>query len=167
MVLVQFLKTILIKLLLYLKQLIAYYITMEITNQNVATKFRITCQEQDEFAVKSFAKALQAQQAGKFKEEIVPVEVTSIDLKSGDEKDVMMITAKSLGKLKSVFSKTGSTHAGKASQISDGAAAVLLAGRSVAKKLTLPILGKFYTLVVIGVPPKIMGIGPFYAIKLL
>ncbi|KAG0140665.1 hypothetical protein CROQUDRAFT_52895 [Cronartium quercuum f. sp. fusiforme G11] len=149
---------------------------MGITSENVATEFGITRQEQDEFAAKSFAKALQAQRAGKFKEEIVPVEVTLIDPKSGDEKNAIIseddgirdgVTAESLGKLKPVFSKTGSTHAGNASQVSDGAAAVLLARRSVAKKLGLPILGKFYTSVVIGVPPKIMGIGPLYAIKLL
>lgn len=77
------------------------------------------------------------------------------------------MTAESLGKLKPVFSKTGSTHAGNASQVSDGAAAVLLARRSVAKKLGLPILGKFYTSVVVGVPPRIMGVGPLYAVNKL
>jgi acetyl-CoA acyltransferase 1 len=65
---------------------------------------------------------------------------------------------------RSANSKEGSTHAGNASQVSDGAAAVLLARRSVAKKLGLPIIAKFVTAAVIGVPPNVMGIGPAYAI---
>jgi len=69
-----------------------------------------------------------------------------------------------LAKLKPAFSKTGSTHAGNASQISDGAAAVLLARRSTAKRLGLPIVGKYVASAVIGVPPRIMGVGPAYAI---
>jgi acetyl-CoA acyltransferase 1 len=77
------------------------------------------------------------------------------------------VTVESLSQLKPVFSKTGSTHAGNASQVSDGAAAVLLVRRSLAKKLGLPILGKFYTSAVVGVPPRIMGIGPLYAVKKL
>jgi acetyl-CoA acyltransferase 1 len=68
------------------------------------------------------------------------------------------VTAESLGKLKPAFSKTGTTHAGNASQVSDGAAAVLLARRSIANKLSLPILGKFVSAAVVGVPPNIMGL---------
>jgi len=74
------------------------------------------------------------------------------------------VTAESLSKLKPVFSKTGSTHAGNASQISDGAAAVLLARRSVARRLGLPIVGKYVSAAVVGVPPRIMGVGPAFAI---
>merc|ERR1712013_797318 len=73
-------------------------------------------------------------------------------------------TGSYLSKLKPAFSADGSTHAGNASQVSDGAAAVLLARRSVAKKLGLPILGKFVTAAVVGVPPRVMGIGPAFAI---
>lgn len=72
------------------------------------------------------------------------------------------ITQESLSKLKPVFSKTGSTHAGNASQLSDGAAAVFLARRSFAKQHNLPILAKFVDFTVTGVPPKIMGMSPFY-----
>ncbi|KAH9811038.1 Thiolase, N-terminal domain-containing protein [Melampsora americana] len=149
---------------------------MGITSENVATEFGISRKEQDEFAAKSFAKALAAQRAGKFKDEIVPVQAVWTDPKSGDEKNIVVseddgirdgVTAESLSKLKPVFSKTGSTHAGNASQVSDGAAAVLLVRRSVAKNLGLPILGKFYTSVVVGVPPRIMGIGPLYAVNKL
>ncbi|KAG5651574.1 3-ketoacyl-CoA thiolase, peroxisomal [Sphagnurus paluster] len=72
--------------------------------------------------------------------------------------------ASSFAMLKPTFSKTGSTHAGNASQVSDGAAAVLLACRSVAKRLGLPILGKFMQAAVVGVPSRTMGADPAYAI---
>jgi acetyl-CoA acyltransferase 1 len=74
------------------------------------------------------------------------------------------VTKEGLGKLKPAFDENGSTHAGNASQVSDGAAAVLLARRSVAKKLGLPILGKFVAATAVGVPPRVMGIGPAFAI---
>ncbi len=73
-------------------------------------------------------------------------------------------TLQSLGKLKTVFKKDGTTTAGNSSQISDGAAAVLLARRSVAEKLNLPIIAKFSGYAVKGCPPEIMGIGPAVAI---
>ncbi|CAH7673557.1 Thiolase, N-terminal domain-containing protein [Phakopsora pachyrhizi] len=149
---------------------------MGITSENVASQFGISREEQDEFAARSFAKAVAAQKSGKFKDEIVPVSALWSDPKTGDEKEILVstddgirdgVTAESLSKLKPVFSKTGSTHAGNASQVSDGAAAVLLVRRSVAKKLGLPILGKFYTAVAVGVPPRIMGVGPVSAINKL
>lgn len=149
---------------------------MGITSENVAAEYGLTRQEQDEFAAKSFAKAAAAQKAGKFKDEIVPVKTVWSDPKSGDEKEITVteddgiregVTAESLGKLKPAFSKSGSTTAGNASQVSDGAAAVLLARRSTAEKLGLPILGKFVQSVAVGVPPKVMGIGPLYAIRKL
>ncbi|KAL8281222.1 hypothetical protein RQP46_006256 [Phenoliferia psychrophenolica] len=149
---------------------------MGITSENVAEKYNVTRAMQDSFAAKSFQKAAAAQKAGKFVEEIVPVKTMITDPKTGDEVEILVkeddgirdgVTAESLGKLKPVFSKTGATHAGNASQISDGAAAVLLARRSVAKKLGLPILGKFGAAAVAGVPPKLMGIGPAFAIPKL
>jgi acetyl-CoA acyltransferase 1 len=88
------------------------------------------------------------------------------DPKTEEEKEVIVdaddgirpgVTAESLAKLKPAFSKDGTTHAGNASQVSDGAAAVLLARRSVATKLGLPILGKYVVSAVVGVPPKVMG----------
>lgn len=148
-------------------------IPMGITSENVAAQYHITRDEQDAFAAESFSRAAAAQKAGKFKSEIVPVKTKITDPKTEKEHDVVIdaddgiregVTKESLAKLKPAFSKTGSTHAGNASQVSDGAAAVLLARRSVAKRLGLPILGKFVTATVVGVPPKIMGIGPAIAI---
>jgi len=148
-------------------------IPMGITSENVAKEYNISRQAQDEFAAHSFQKAAAAQQAGNFREEIVPLQVKWIDPKTEEEKIMLVeaddgiragVTAESLGKLKPAFSKDGTTHAGNASQISDGAAAVILVRRSVAKKLGLPILGKFVAAVAVGVPPRIMGIGPAAAI---
>ncbi|KAJ3487227.1 hypothetical protein NLI96_g3688 [Meripilus lineatus] len=148
-------------------------IPMGITSENVAKDFGITRQVQDEFAAKSFQKAADAQKAGKFKDEIVPLKVTWIDPKTEKESEIVVdhddgvrdgVTAQSLGKLRPAFAKDGTTHAGNASQVSDGAAAVLLARRSVAKRLGLPIIGKFVTAIAVGVPPRIMGVGPAYAI---
>ncbi|KIJ47990.1 hypothetical protein M422DRAFT_28531 [Sphaerobolus stellatus SS14] len=146
---------------------------MGITSENVAKDYKITREVQDAFAAKSFQKAAAAQKAGNFKSEIVPIKTTWIDPKTEEEKEVIVdsddgirdgVTKESLAKLKPAFSKDGVTHAGNASQVSDGAAAVLLARRSVAKRLGLPIIGKFITAAVIGVPPRIMGVGPAYAI---
>jgi acetyl-CoA acyltransferase 1 len=151
-------------------------IPMGITSENVAADFRISRDEQDAFAAESFNRAAKAQKAGKFKSEIVPVKTKIIDPKTEKEVEIVVdsddgiregVTKESLSKLKPAFSKTGSTHAGNASQVSDGAAAVLLARRSTAKRLGLPILGKFVTAVVAGVPPRIMGVGPAVAIPAL
>lgn len=144
---------------------------MGITSENVAKKYNVTREKQDAFAAESFKRAAEAQEAGKFKDEIIPVKYIDDD---GNEKNVTQddgirtgVTAESLSKLKPAFSKDGCTHAGNASQVSDGAAAVLLARRSVAKKLGLPVVAKFCGGVVVGVPPNIMGVGPAYAIPKL
>ncbi|KAJ7929378.1 acetyl-CoA acetyl transferase [Mycena leptocephala] len=148
-------------------------IPMGITSENVAADYGISREVQDAFAASSFQKAAKAQKEGRFKAEILPIEVTWVDPKTEEEKKIVVdyddgvrdgVTKESLAKLKPAFSKDGSTHAGNASQVSDGAAAVLLARRSVAKKLGLPILGKYVAAVTIGVPPRIMGVGPAYAI---
>merc|ERR1711904_639418 len=76
------------------------------------------------------------------------------------------VTEESLGKIKPAFAKNGSIHAGNASQVSDGAAAVLLMKRSTAERLGQPILGKFVASSVVGVPPLLMGIGPWKAIPI-
>ncbi|KAG8942469.1 3-ketoacyl-CoA thiolase with broad chain length specificity [Tulasnella sp. 424] len=148
-------------------------IPMGINSETIAEQFNISREAQDIFAAKSFEKATAAQKTGKFKREIVPVKVKWVDPKTEEEKDVVVdsddgirggVTAESLSKLKPAFKKDGSTHAGNASQVSDGAAAVLLTRRSVAKEMGLPILAKFVTAVAVGVSPRIMGIGPVYAI---
>ncbi|KAJ7231459.1 thiolase-like protein [Mycena haematopus] len=131
-------------------------IPMGITSENT----------QDAFAAASFQKAAKAQKEGRFKAEILPVEVTWIDPKTEESKKITVDYDDGIrdGQAQARFSKTGSTHAGNASQVSDGAAAVLLARRSVAKKLGLPIVGKYVAAATIGVPPRIMGVGPAYAI---
>jgi len=147
---------------------------MGITSENVATKYNVDRRAQDELAAVSHTRAAAAQKAGWFNDEIVPVTVKQTD-KEGNEKTVTVskddgirpgTTLESLSKLRPAFSDDGTTTAGNASQVSDGAAAVLLMRRSVAQKLNLPILGKFVTAATVGVPPNVMGIGPAFAIPL-
>jgi acetyl-CoA acyltransferase 1 len=151
-------------------------IPMGFTSENVASDFGISREVQDKFAAESFRRAAAAQKAGNFKAEILPIKVKIIDPKTDKESEIVVdsddgirenVTAESLAKLKPAFSKTGSAHAGNASQISDGAAAVLLARRLTAKRLGLPIVGKYVASAVIGVPPRIMGVGPAHAIPKL
>ncbi|WCJ24217.1 peroxisomal 3-ketoacyl-CoA thiolase 3 [Euphorbia peplus] len=146
---------------------------MGITSENVAQRFGVTRQEQDQAAVDSHRKAAAATAAGKFKDEIIPVATKIVDPKTGDEKPITVsvddgiradASVSSLGKLKPVFKKDGTTTAGNSSQVSDGAGAVLLMKRSVAMQKGLPILGVFRTFAAVGVDPAIMGIGPAVAI---
>ncbi|KAG5637104.1 hypothetical protein H0H81_005742 [Sphagnurus paluster] len=148
-------------------------IPMGFTSENVAHDYNISRAEQDAFAALSFQRAAAALKAGKFKPEILPVTATVVDPATKTTKQVLVdyddgirdgVTVESLAKLKPAFTKDGSTHAGNASQVSDGAAAVLLARRSTAKRLGLPIVGKFVAAATVGVPPRIMGVGPAYAI---
>ncbi|KAF7581011.1 3-ketoacyl-CoA thiolase B, peroxisomal [Clavispora lusitaniae] len=154
-------------------------IPMGITNENVAAKYNIPRSKQDEFAAASYAKAEKAVSSGVFKSEILPIEsyireddddeeegegkvkTIVVDTDEGPRKGV---TAQSLGKLKPAFKKDGVTHAGNASQVSDGAAAVLLMRRSLAEKKGYPIQGKYVLCSSVGVPPEIMGVGPAVAI---
>lgn len=137
---------------------------MGITSENVAAKYNITRQQQDEFALRSHEKAHKAQKEGLFKEEIVPVTLSDGKVIDKDDGIRAQVSLEQLGQLKPAFMESGSTTAGNASQVSDGAAAVLLARRSVAEKYRLPIIGRFVTYAVAGVPPKYMGIGPAFAI---
>ncbi|KAG0363289.1 3-ketoacyl-CoA thiolase with broad chain length specificity [Podila minutissima] len=143
---------------------------MGITSENVAKDFNIDRKRQDAFAARSFQKAAKAQKEGKFDSEIVPVK-TIIKDKDGKEQEITVskddgvrdgVTEESLSKLRPAFG--GLTTAGNASQVSDGAAAVLLMKRKTAQKLGLPILGKYVAFAVVGCPPRIMGVGPAYAI---
>lgn len=145
-----------------------------ITSENVAAEFQVSREKQDAFAAESHRKADVAQKNGWFQEEIVPVEAIVTD-EEGNEKVVLAdrddgvrpgTTAEKLGKLRPAFDDDGTTTAGNASQVSDGAAAVLLMKRKTAQKLNLPILGKYVTSAVVGVPPRIMGVGPAYAIPI-
>lgn len=143
-------------------------------SEKMAKDRSISRKDQDAFAASSYQKALKAQQAGKFDEELEPLQnVKFIDPKTDEEKTITVakddgirdgITAESLAKIKPAFAKDGSIHAGNASQISDGAAAVLLMKRSTAERLGQQIIGKFVSSSVVGVKPLLMGIGPWKAI---
>ncbi|KAG5642771.1 hypothetical protein DXG03_002150 [Asterophora parasitica] len=148
-------------------------IPMGITSENVAAAHNVSRLDQDAFAALSFQRAAAASKAGKFAAEILPIKATVIDPKTDESKEILVdkddgvrdgVTKESLGKLKPAFKADGTTHAGNASQVSDGAAAVLLARRATAVRLGLPIVGKFVAAATVGVPPKIMGVGPAFAI---
>jgi acetyl-CoA acyltransferase 1 len=148
-------------------------VPMGVLSEKMAKARGVTRPSQDAFAAASFQKAVKAQAAGLFKEEIHPLKVKFEDPKSGETKEIVVdrddgirdgVTAESLGKIRAAFSKDGSIHAGNASQVSDGAAAVLMMKRSTAEKLGQQILGKFVAASIVGVPPLLMGIGPWKAI---
>lgn len=145
---------------------------MGMTSENVAKDFGVSREKQDNLAASSHQKAALAWKSGWYNEEVIPVNTTVFD-KEGNSKNVTVkfddgvrpnTTLEGLGKLKPAFSESGTTTAGNASQVSDGAAAVLLMKRRKAKELGLPVLGKFVSFAVAGVPPRIMGVGPAYAI---
>lgn len=150
----------------------ACLVPMGMTSENVAAKYNISKEKQNELAVSSHNKALAAQKQGLFDEEIIPV-VAKVRGKDGSVSEVVIkadegpragTTLEGLNKLKPAFKADGSTTAGNASQVSDGAALVLLARRSAAKQMGLPILARFRSYAVVGVDPNLMGIGPAFAI---
>jgi acetyl-CoA acyltransferase len=153
-----------------------YYMGMGHTAEEVAKKYGITREEQDAFAVQSHQRAAKAIQEGKFKDEIIPVDVTYrsvgrdnklVEKKiqfSQDEGVRPDSNIASLGKLRPAFSVTGSVTAGNSSQTSDGAAAVMVMDREKAESLGLAPMAKFRSFAVGGVPPEIMGVGPVVAI---
>lgn len=148
-------------------------VPMGVLSEQMAKDRGVSRASQDAFAANSYQKALKAQQQGLFDQEILPLKVKFEDPKSGETKEIVVdkddgvrpgITAESLGKIKPAFAKDGSIHAGNASQISDGAAAVLLMKRSTAQRLGQPILGKYVAASIVGVKPLLMGVGPWKAI---
>jgi len=147
------------------------------TSENVAAEFNISREEQDAFAAESFRRAEEAQQRGYFAREIVPFTVLQKDANSDKRVSVVVkeddgirygTTEQALAKIKPAFPQWGNstTTGGNASQITDGAAAVLVMSRREAEKRGLPILAKHITTAVAGVPPRIMGVGPVYAIPM-
>ncbi|MEK4249189.1 acetyl-CoA C-acyltransferase [Paenibacillus sp. FSL W7-1287] len=155
------------------------YMTMGHTAEEVARRYDVTRQEQDEFAVASHQKAAWAIASGAFEDEIVPVVVTrstvndqgryverSFEFKQ-DEGVRATTSVQKLSKLKPSFALNGSVTAGNASQMSDGAAAVLVMSRAKAESLGLKPMAAFRHYAVAGVAPKIMGVGPIKAIPKL
>jgi acetyl-CoA acyltransferase len=150
---------------------------MGLTAEKVANQWKVGRQAQDEFALASHQKALKAQQAGEFSDEIVPFEVLDRqpDLATGevitlrrtvslDEGPRADTTLEALGKLRTVFAAKGSVTAGNSSQTSDGAGCLILASERAVKQYDLKPLARFVSFAVRGVPPEIMGIGPIEAI---
>ncbi len=152
------------------------YISMGHTAERVAEKYGISREDQDAFALRSHQRAIAAIDAGKFKEEIVPLEVKKkvlhpdgtveektiiFDTDEGPRRDTSM---EALARLKPVFKEGGTVTAGNSSQMNDGAAAVLVMSRKKAEELGLKPIARFVGFAVAGVPPDIMGIGPIEAV---
>ncbi|CAN3353322.1 3-ketoacyl-CoA thiolase, peroxisomal [Diutina catenulata] len=150
-------------------------IPMGITNENVAEKHSIPRSVQDAFAAESYNKAEAAVASGKFKSEILPIEAFINEGDEDDEKWVTKtvdtdegprkgVTAQSLGKIRPAFKEDGTTTAGNSSQVSDGAAGVVLMKRSLAEAKGYKIEAKFVTCITVGCAPATMGEGPGIAI---
>ncbi|MBF1802644.1 acetyl-CoA C-acetyltransferase [Alloalcanivorax profundimaris] len=142
---------------------------MGITAENLAEKYGLTREQQDEFAAASHRKAAEAIESGRFKDEITPVEVPQRKgepkIVDTDEQPRADTTADSLGGLRPAFKKDGTVTAGNASALNDGAAAVMLMSEARAKQLGLPILARLAGQASAGVDPAIMGIGPVSATR--
>jgi acetyl-CoA acyltransferase len=153
-----------------------WYWNMGLTAEAVAKEFNVSREDQDLFAYNSHRKALAAIQSGKFKDEIVPVKVTEtyldekqkrktrdyiVDTDEGPRSDT---SAEALGKLKPVFAQNGSVTAGNSSQMSDGAAFVIVMSERMMKELNLKPIARLVSHAVAGVPPRIMGTGPIAAL---
>jgi len=152
------------------------YLSMGLTAENLARKYHITRQQQDDFALRSHQRALAAIAAGRFKEEIVPLEVVEINLNGKDKPQTRKIrfdtdegpradtTPDALAKLKPAFHAHGTVTAGNSSQMSDGAAVAVVVSAEKAKALGLEPLARFVSFATAGCLPEEMGVGPVYAI---
>lgn len=141
---------------------------MGITAENIAAKWGISRQMQDELAVESNRRAINAIEKGHFKSQILPIEMKSkkgVTVFDTDEHPRADATMEGLGKLRAVFQQDGSVTAGNASSINDGAAAVVLMERKAAEKKGLKPLARLVAYAHAGVDPKFMGIGPVPAVQ--
>jgi len=150
---------------------------MGLTAEQVARRWKVSRADQDAFALASHQKALAAQRAGEFADEITPVEVTdrapdldsgesvattrTVDLDEGARPDTSL---EGLARLRTVFAARGTVTAGNSSQTSDGAGALILASEAAVKRFGLTPLARFVSFASRGVPPEVMGIGPVEAI---
>ncbi len=152
------------------------YLSMGLTAENLAAKFTVSREDADQFSLESHQKAIAALDAGRFKEECVPVPVREVNLDANGKRKVTEFifdtdegprrdtTLERLAALKPAFGPNGTVTAGSASQRSDGAAAVVLMSGEKVKELGVKPIARFVTYAVGGVPPGIMGIGPVEAI---
>jgi acetyl-CoA C-acetyltransferase len=141
---------------------------MGITAENVAAKWEVTRQQQDELALESNRRAVNAIQKGYFKDQILPIEIKSrkgVVMVDTDEHPRADASLESLAKLKTVFKADGTVTPGNASGINDGAAAVILMERKAAEKRGLKPMARLVAYAHAGVDPKYMGIGPVPAVK--
>lgn len=154
-----------------------YYLGMGLTAEQVAQDYKVSREEQDKFSFESHQKALKAQAEGKFDEEIVPITVheTYFDEAAGKKKTKEYVvkkdegpradtTLEALAKLRPVFAAGGSVTAGNSSQTSDGAAFVIVMSEKMVKELNLEPVAQMLSYAVAGCDPRIMGIGPVYAV---
>ena len=152
-----------------------WYWGMGLTAEAVANQYNISREAQDAFAVHSHEKALKAIAEGKFKEEIVPITVEHIFLDKNEKRQVKSYvvdtdegprksTVEGLGALKPVFANGGSITAGNSSQTSDGAAFVLVMSERMVKELNIEPIARLASYTVVGLEPRIMGMGPVGAI---
>ena len=153
-----------------------FYLNMGLATENVARKYEVTREEQDEFSLQSHQRAAAALDANKFKDETVPLTVTVEDLDEKGKKQKREVvfdrdegvrrdsTIEGLAKLRPAFHAKGTIPAGNASQMSDGAAAAIVISDSRAKELGAKPLARFVAYATAGCPPEEMGIGPVLAI---
>lgn len=153
-----------------------YYWGMGLTAEAVANEFKVSREDQDEFAFHSHQKAIKALQQGKFASQIVPIDVEFNQLDKNEKVQSKKVTfqadegpradtsPEALAKLRPVFANGGSVTAGNSSQMSDGAAFVLVMSEEMVKELNLEPVARLLAYSAVGVPPRIMGIGPLYAI---
>jgi acetyl-CoA acyltransferase len=154
-----------------------YYWGMGLTAEAVAKEYKVSREDQDEFAFQSHMKAIAAIQGGAFKEEIVPIEIEEIFVQDNkkqsrsytfdtDEGPRPDTNKEALAKLRPVFDAKGTVTAGNASQTSDGAAFVMVVSERMLKELNVDPIARISSYAVAGVPPRIMGIGPVEAIPM-
>jgi len=153
-----------------------YYWGMGNTAEAVANEFKVSREDQDEFAYNSHMKALRAQAEDRFQDQIVPIEVEQTYIDSNGKKATKTYTVnkdegprkgtniEALAKLRPVFAQGGSVTAGNSSQMSDGAAFVMVMSEDMVKELNLEPIAKLVSYAAAGVEPRIMGIGPVKAI---
>ena len=153
-----------------------YYTSMGLTAEQVAKKFNVSREDQDEFAYKSHQKAAKALEEGKFKDQIVPITVKETCLDGNMKKQTREFTVdtdegvrpdtsvEALSKLRPVFAQGGTVTAGNSSQTSDGAAFVMVMSEKMVKELNLEPIARMVSYAAAGVEPRIMGIGPVAAV---
>ena len=142
---------------------------MGVTAENIAYKFNISRDEQDDFALKSQLKTEEAIKNKRFKEEIIKLKISEDDndfIFHKDEHPRSGLTLENLKSLKTVFKKKGTVTAGNSSGINDGAAALILMTRQEAKKNSIKPMGKIVSWATCGVEPSLMGLGPISAVKI-